>query len=205
MIVIGYSGHAFVVIGILKSNGETISGYCDFSAKDHNPFNLEYLGNETSDETRARIMGEDFFIGVGDNEIRKKIFKYFAALQRYPVNAIHPSANIDSTAEISNHGVMISGGVQINPLAKVGNGVICNTGCIVEHECSIGDFAHIGPGAILCGNVSVGEGTFVGAGSVIRQGIKVGKNVMIGAGSIVVKDIEDDQTVMGNPSKIFVK
>ncbi|HAO47433.1 MAG TPA: hypothetical protein DCQ97_10945, partial [Chitinophagaceae bacterium] len=65
---------------------------------------------------------------------------------------------------------MIAAQATINPLARIGKGAICNTGCIVEHECVVGDFAHIGPGAVLCGNVSVGEGSFVGANAVVRQG-----------------------------------
>ena len=96
---------------------------------------------------------------------------------------------------------MIAAHVVINPLAEVGTGVICNTGCIIEHECIVGDFAHIGPGAVLCGNVKIGAGTFVGANAVIKQGITIGKNAMIGAGAIVVKDVADNITVMGIAAK----
>jgi acetyltransferase-like isoleucine patch superfamily enzyme len=81
--------------------------------------------------------------------------------------------------------------------------VICNTGCIIEHECIIGDFVHIAPGAVLCGNVSIGNGTFVGANSVIRQGISIGKNVTIGAGTVVTKDVPDQCRVAGNPQRLL--
>lgn len=201
MILIGYSGHAFVAYGVLRQAGRTVTGYCDFQAKEYNPFQLEYLGNESTASATERIRNTDFFIGIGDNRIRRKVYEQFAAIQRYPVNAIHPSALIDPSVQMASHAVLITAGVCINPLASIGTGVICNTGCIIEHECVVGDFAHIGPGAVLCGNVTVGEGSFIGAGAVIRQNIRIGKHAMIGMGAVVVKDVADGETVVGNPSR----
>jgi sugar O-acyltransferase (sialic acid O-acetyltransferase NeuD family) len=201
MILIGYSGHAFVVYGVLRSAGTTASGYCDLEKKPFNPFNLAYIGKETSDEALAAFAKEGFFIAIGDNAARGRIYAQLKEKEILPANAIHASAIIDPSANISLNGVMIAAGVVINPLALVGTGAICNTGCIIEHECSVGDFAHIGPGAVLCGNVKVGERTFVGANAVVRQGINIGKDVMIGAGAVVVKDVPDNATVMGVPAK----
>lgn len=205
MIIIGYSGHAYVAIGILSAAGRKVKGYCDFDEKAYNPFNLEYLGKETDEKGMEMIRMQDFFIGIGDNSIRKKVFGIFEQIQRFPVNAVHPSSAISGYAQIDPYGVMISSGVCINPLATIGKGVICNTGSIIEHECEIGNFAHVGPGAVLCGNVTIGEGSFIGAAAVVRQGIRIGKNAMIGAGAVVVKDVGDAETVAGNPSRLLIK
>lgn len=201
MILIGYSGHAFVVYGILNSAAKKVTGYCDREEKKFNPFNLAYFGAEGSAQGIKALHDHGFFIAIGDNAIRKKIYGQLAVQNLFPTNAIHPSAVIDASAGIAVNGVMIAANATVNPLAKIGTGAICNTGCIVEHECEVGDFAHIGPGAVLCGNVKVGEGTFVGANAVIRQGISVGKNAMIGAGAVVVKDVADGSTVIGVPAK----
>lgn len=201
MIIIGYSGHAFVLYGILQLAGKQVTGYCDVSEKEYNPFNLVYEGSETSEETLKKLQANDFFIAVGDNKIRSKIYHQLNKQNILPVNAIHPSAVIDASASIAAHGVMIGAQVTINPLATIGMGAICNTGCIIEHECIVGDFAHIGPGAVLCGNVKIGDGTFVGANAVIKQGITIGKNAMIGAGAVVVKNVADNVTVVGVPAK----
>ena len=205
MILIGYSGHAYVVYGILRQAGRVVTGYCDIAPRETNPFELAYMGHEETDSGTEHIRRHDFFIAIGDNRIRKKIYDQFAAIQRYPVNAVHPSALIDASVTLSEHGVMIAAGVCINPLAKIGNGAICNTGCIIEHECIVGDFAHIGPGAVLCGHVTVGEGSFIGAGAVVRQNIHIGKNAMIGMGAVVLKDVADGETVVGNPSRMLNK
>lgn len=201
MILIGYSGHAFVVHGILKATGKTVVGYCDKEEKTYNPFSLKYFGEEVSAYAMEHFPQLGFFIAIGDNVIRKKIYEHLAKREFYPWHAIHPSTIVDSSVVIAPYGVMMAAGVIVNPLAKIGIGTICNTGCIIEHECVVGDFAHIGPGAILCGNVKVGEQTFVGAGAVIRQGIQVGNNAIIGAGAVVVKDVPDNTTVMGIPAK----
>ncbi len=201
MILIGYSGHAFVVYGILKSTGKQVTGYCDQEEKPFNPFGLTYFGTENSDTGIKALQQQGFFIAVGDNAIRKKIYEQLAGKELLPANAIHASAVIDSSVTIAGHGVMISANATINPLARIGIGAICNTGCIIEHECVVGDFSHIGPGTVLCGNVTVGEGTFVGANAVVRQGTTIGKNAMIGAGAVVVKNVPDGTTVVGVPAK----
>lgn len=201
MILIGYSGHAFVIYGIMYATGKKVIGYCDVVEKEYNPFNLTYLGTENSDAAREAIKQHGFFIAVGDNLLRKKIFDNLQQRNLLPINAVHPSSVIDASATIAAAAVMIAAHVVINPLAEVGTGVICNTGCIIEHECIVGDFAHIGPGAVLCGNVKIGGGTFVGANAVIKQGISVGKNAMIGAGAVVVKDVPDNVTVIGVPAR----
>ncbi|MEP7236250.1 MAG: acetyltransferase [Ferruginibacter sp.] len=201
MILIGYSGHAFVVYGILLAGGKKVTGYCDMIEKEYNPFDLSYFGTENSDTALPALKQNGFFIAVGDNHLRNKICTNLQEKQLTPANAIHPSAVIDASATIAQQGVMIAAHVTINPLALIATGAICNTGCIIEHECVVGEFAHIGPGAVLCGNVKIGNGTFIGANAVIKQGITVGKNAMIGAGAVVVKDVPDDVTVIGVPAK----
>ena len=201
MVLIGYSGHAFVVYGIFKAAGKNVMGYCDVAEKTYNPFGLPYVGTENSETGLDAIKASGYFIAVGDNKLRKKIYEALQKNNLSSTNAIHPSAVIDSSANIATQGVMIAANATINPLAFIANGDICNTGCIVEHECAVGEFAHIGPGAVLCGNVKVGAGSFVGANAVIRQGVTIGNNAMIGAGAVVVKDVADGVTVVGVPAK----
>ena len=202
VILIGYSGHAFVACGIILAAGKSLGAYCDNEEKKFNPFELVYLGKENETAALEAIAANEFFIAVGDNNVRQRIQFVFEQKKFLAINIVHPSAVVDPSATVAPSGVMIAANATINPLAKIGTGAICNSGCIIEHECRVGDFAHIGPGAVLCGNVKIGETTFVGANSVVRQGISIGNNVMIGAGSVVVKDVPDNVTVMGNPARV---
>jgi sugar O-acyltransferase (sialic acid O-acetyltransferase NeuD family) len=198
--IIGYSGHAYVIVDILLSSGRLVTSYCDQSEKQANPYHLQYLGSES--EVIKKLKKFDYFICVGHNGIREKVQMQMSHFLGNPINAIHPSAVISSSVRMGD-GVMIAANATLNPLVELGRGVICNTSSSIDHECIIGDFAHIAPGAVLCGNVKVGKSSFVGANAVIRQGITIGNNVMVGAGTVVVKDIPDNTTVVGNPQKIL--
>ena len=199
IVLIGYSGHAYVVAdAILKSNLK-ISGYCDTHQKSCNPFNLLYLGNESESSCKESLTETPIIVAIGDNKLREKISHSLSHCSNF-ITVIHPSATIGSLVTIGK-GAMIMASCTINTLSNIGNGVICNTGSIIEHEAEIGDFAHIAPGAVLAGNVTIGKRTFVGANSVIKQGIIVGDDVVIGAGAVVVANIPSGEVVIGNPAK----
>jgi len=198
--VIGYSGHAFVVIDSILSGNYQLVGYCERDEKLYNPFNLAYLGNENDPEVLNNLKNIDVFLGLGDNLIRAKAFEYLINKGIRCPYLVHNKANISNFATIEN-GTVIMPGVVINSLAKIGSAVICNSSSVIEHECRIDDYVHIAPGAVLAGHVSVGKRTFIGANAVIRQGITIGENAIIGAGSVIVRDVEDGEIVYGNPAK----
>jgi sugar O-acyltransferase (sialic acid O-acetyltransferase NeuD family) len=203
IIIIGYSGHAYVILDIFNLLGYEVIGYCENEEKALNPFDLKYYGTEESVTGFSALSSNDWFICIGSNAIRQKIYTQLKSKGlNEPVNALHSTAYISKKAMLG-YGVMISGQATVNPLAQIGTGTIINTNSVIEHECIIDEFVHIGPGAVLCGNVIIGNGSFVGANAVIKQGTVIGKNVIIGAGSVVIDDIPDNTVVVGNPSKIL--
>ncbi len=206
-VIIGYSGHAYVVLDILVSQKYLIIGYCDALEKDYNPFNIKYLGKETDTYPLSILKENNYFVSIGDNYIRAKVLnKLTTQFNNEALNAIHEKAVCSSSIKWhSEGGILVAANATINPLVKIGKGAICNTSCSVDHECILGDYVHIAPGAVLCGNVEVGDYSFVGANSVIKQGVTIGKNVIIGAGSVILKDIPDNSVVVGNPSKTIKK
>jgi len=205
LILIAYSGHAYVCIDVAKEAGYSILGYCDKEVKESNPYALEYLGHEMSDSARKIIRENAFFIGIGNNHIRYNITDDFAKTNngKFPISLISPNAIVSSSSSISETGVLINPGVVVNSLAKIEDGAILNTSCVIEHECVIDSYAHIAPGAVLAGNVKVGQFSFIGANSVIKQGVSIGNDVTIGAGSVVLHDIPDGATAVGNPARII--
>jgi sugar O-acyltransferase (sialic acid O-acetyltransferase NeuD family) len=199
--LIGYSGHAFVVIDTFQQSGFEITGYFERIISQNNPYHLDYLGFEQNPDFINIAKDYYLFPAIGDNNIRQKLIKLLIDNNLLIGTAIHPKANISKFSEI-NKGTLVCQGACINPFAKIGLGVIINTSAIIEHECIVGNYSHIAPGAVLTGNVTVGYNTFIGANSVIKQGVNIGNNVIIGAGSVVLNDIPNDTKWIGNPAKI---
>lgn len=198
--LIGYSEHGRVAADILLRSGRDLIAYCENEEKKDNIYELEYWGVETNPDAQEKLSAHDYFIAVGNNVTRGKIYSHTSESFGLPINAIHPQAIVASNVELGA-GVMIAANAAINPLAKIGNVVICNTGSIIEHDCILGDFCHIAPGATLCGTVEVGPYSFIGANAVVLQGVKIGSNVTIGAGSVVLEDVPDNQKLAGNPAR----
>ena len=195
--IVGYSGHAFVVIESASDAGWKAEGYFEVAEKALNPYQLKYLGVDSPGSIARTNL--PCFVAIGSNDIRQRIFRELEGKARI-MNVLDPSAIVSQSCVLAS-GVYVGRGAKINALSRIGNAVIVNTGAIVEHECVVGDFAHIAPGAVLCGDVRIGAGSFVGANSVVKQGVRIGNNVTIGAGSVVLSDVPDNVTAYGNPIK----
>lgn len=202
--IIGYSGHAYVVLDACVKMGLAIKYYCDKTyLGNRDPYGLSYLGDEShADFVWDNVEG--FVLGIGDNNIRARIAVSVKAKGKKLISVVHPSSLINDFVRLGE-GVFLASNCVLNPFAAVGDYCIINTGAIVEHECFLGSAVHIAPGAVLAGNVQVGDNTFIGANSVIKQGVKIGKNVIVGAGSVVLTDIPDGEKWVGNPARKMKK
>ncbi len=192
MYLYGASGHAKVIIDLVKSEDKDIKGLVD----DNESVN-ELLGYQVLHSTPEN---GSFIISIGDNKIRKKVSEKLTGCQ-FDI-AIHTSAIISTNATIGEGSVVMQGAI-IQSSVEVGKHVIINTGASVDHDCNVEDFVHISPQATLCGNVTIGEGTWIGAGTIITPGVTIGKWCIIGAGSVVTKNIPDRCLAVGNRCKII--
>lgn len=200
VVLVGYSGHGYVVADIAIASHMNLRYYTDKSKIFKNPFDLSYLGFEGNLDYKFWDKDCSYILGIGDNLIRRKTADLLISKEVTLLNVTHPSASISTKVQFGI-GNFISRNVSVNALVRIGDICILNTGCIIEHECVIGNAVHIAPGAVLAGNVEIGDNTFVGANTVIKQGVKIGRNVIIGAGSVILKDIGDNKKIVGNPGK----
>jgi len=204
IVLLGYSGHAYVVGDSLLKKKISITHYTEKSEVNFNPFDLNFLGNESSDTFLGWGKNYAFALCIGDNKLRTKSGELILLKEEELINVIDINSSVSTFLEIGQ-GNFIAKNVSVNAFCKIGNFCIINTGSIIEHECVIDNGVHIAPGAVLAGNVSVGENSFIGANSVIKQGVCIGKNVIVGAGTVVLKDIEDNNIIVGNPGRKIVK
>ncbi len=195
VMIIGASGHGKVIVDIIHQSGDQVMGFLDDDPTKKEIHQIPVLG-KIEDIQKYK---DDFYfiIGIGDNQIRKKIAEGNPALNYY--TAIHPTAIIGEGVRIGN-GTAVMAGTVINADAEIGEHCIINTSAVIEHECVIGDYTHISPQACLCGNVHVGEECHVGAGATIINNQMIVKNTVIGAGCVVVTDLLESGIYMGMPA-----
>jgi UDP-N-acetylbacillosamine N-acetyltransferase len=188
--IYGASGHGLVVADIARA-----CGYEDIVFLDDDK-NKGFLTFDDIKENR------DYHIafGIGNNQIRAKLYKKVKENGFFTPTLIHPSSIISPSAKIEECTVIMPN-VVVNTKAYIGKCVILNSSCVVEHECTIKDFVHISPKVAIAGDVRIGEFTHIGIGSSIIQCLKIGKNSIIGAGSTVVKNIGNFKKAYGNPCK----
>lgn len=201
-ILIGYSGHSYVVADAYLKGGGVLKYYLEKSEAVINPFNIEYLGKEEAPKIPIYGSSNIFLLGIGDNQIRKKVGNFLLEKGEDLNIVIHPGSVISSYAEL-DQGVFVNASATVNAYSKIGIGTIINSSAVVEHECKIGDYVHVAPGAVLAGNVNVGNNTFIGANSVIKEGIQIGEDVIIGAGSTVIRDVKKGAKIVGNPARLI--
>ena len=188
--IYGASGHGLVVADIAKSCGyENIVFLDDDKSK----------GFLTFDDIKEN---RDYHIsfGIGNNQIREKLYKKVKENGFFTPILIHPSSIISPSARIEE-GTVVMPNVVVNAKAYIGKCVILNSSCVVEHESIIGDFVHISPKVAIAGDVKIGNFTHIGIGSSVIQCLEIGKNSIIGSGSVVVKNIRDFKKAYGNPCK----
>ena len=200
--IIGYGGHAYVVVESHLSNGNSLNYYTNKVQAKKNPFSLTYLGCESDSNFEGWNLNLSFILGIGDNNLRYKIAQLLLSKSQIIESVINPYSIISESANIGV-GVFASKGVLVNSFSQIGDFTILNTGCIIEHECEISTAVHIAPGAVLCGNVKIGKRSFIGANSVIKQGVEVGDDVIIGAGSVIINNVSSNTKIVGNPGRII--
>lgn len=191
LIIIGAGGHGKVVRDIAKQCGYTKISFLDDADIP------EAIGKTT--DYMEYIENSDFFIAIGNNSIREKIYQELDSNHAEIVTLMHPNAVVSQTAKIGK-GTAVMAGAVINEDAEIGNGIIINTCSSVDHDCRIEDFCHISVGAHLCGTVKVGKRTMVGAGATVINNVDICDDCMIGAGAVVVRKIDEAGTFVGVPA-----
>lgn len=196
LIIIGAGGHGKVVADIAKLTGYSeilflddfnTSGFCG---------DYPVVGKCDSVET----MDGDFFVAIGNAEVRKRVFEKIISNNKNLVTLIHPNAIIGENVTIGKGSLIVAGAV-INPSTVIGEGCIVNTCASIDHDNIIGDFVHVAVGAHVCGTVKIGDNTWIGAGATISNNVDVCADCVIGAGAVVIKNITESGIYVGVPVK----
>lgn len=199
LLVIGASGHGKVVADIaIKMNRWKAIAFLDDNEEIKTCMGLEVVG-KSSDSFKYKDE-VDFFIAIGNNEIREKIQERLEQEGLSIVTLVHPNVIIGADVKIGA-GTAIMAGVVINSSTFIGKGCIINTSSSIDHDNEIEDYVHISPGVNLAGTVKIGRKSWIGIGSTVSNNVTISNNTTIGAGAVVVKDIIKSGTYIGIPVK----
>lgn len=176
-----------------------LSGYSKIKFLDDRLRNDEVIG-PLKYVDQLTLSQYEFFVAIGDNSLRKNWFLTLWKNGKHCVNAIHPKAYLESSVKLGTN-VMVGAFAYLNINTTVGDGVIINTGCIIEHDNVVGSYSQLGPGVVTAGKVIIGEEVFIGIRSTIIDHCKITNGVILGAGSVVIDDIDEPGLYVGVPVK----
>lgn len=203
VVIIGAGGHGRVVLDILRAAGAVrVVGFIDSnrSLHGHRVDGVPVIGDLSILPGQLAQGVTGAIIAIGDNGIRREYAETVSLMGFELINAIHPSANVASTATLGRN-VVIAAGCLVCAHCQIGHSAILNTGCIVDHESVVGQSVHICPGARVAGRVIIESGAFVGIGSTVIQGVRIGSDAIVGAGAVVIRDVAPVTTVVGVPAR----
>lgn len=197
LVIIGASGHGKVVSDIavkLQEYDEIV--FLDDDVKECISFPV--VGK--SSDAKSYIDEAEFFVAIGNAEIRRKMMEQLLEMNATIATLVHPTAVIGCNVTIGKGSVVMAGAV-INSDSTIGQACIINTCASVDHDCRLGDYVHVSVGAHVCGTVVIDKNTWVGAGATISNNLNVCGDCMIGVAAAVINDIEEAGTYVGVPAK----
>lgn len=201
LLIVGAGGHGKVCIDVAEQMNlwEEIKLIDDHQTG----FVLEKEIIGTTELIDTRLTKEyDFFVGIGDNQIRKNIFEKILKQKGNIVNLISRHSIISKYVEIG-FGNLFMPLCVVNTDAKIGTGNIINTSVIVEHDVIIGDYNHLSPGSQVLGGACLENLNWLGASSLLFPGVSIESEIVLGAHSMIRESLQDSGLVIvGNSRRI---
>ena len=200
MVIAGAGGHALEVLDVLFSLNfliDEVVFYDDYSKE------TKFLGRKvlkTEKELKQYFIKDNrFCLGVGNPQLRKKLFDLMKANGGKHYSIISPFAVVSKSCK--NNGADIMANCFVSARTSLGLGTLINTASNIHHDVVIGEFDEISPSSVLLGNVIVKSFCSIGANSTILPKLEISDSVIIGAGSVVTNNVTRNQIVKGIPAK----
>ena len=197
LLIIGAGGHGKVCAEIAKKmdRWKEILFYDDKLVGNVNGINI--VEKEFFQSLKDTV---DYFVAIGNNEIRFEKTKKLLSMGCNIVSLIDPTSVISKFSTIGI-GTVVMPKTVINASTKIGDGVIINTGSVIDHDSHIGSYAHLSPNSTITGGCKIGDFVWVGSTTTVINQAEIVSKTLIGAMSLVNKDIKEAGTYFGIPAE----
>lgn len=194
-ILFGAGGHARVVRSLLGDRYRSVRTATTAGGSD-------CLSEDEIFADPDRFRAIDFYVAIGNNDARKRIFLRLDKAGLSLPNCVASSAHVAPEASLGR-GVVVCPGSVVMPFAVLGDNVIVNTLSSIDHDCRVGNHSQITAGVTFGGTTTVGESCFFGVKSATIPGVTLGDDTFVMAGSVVVKDCAGRATLGGIPARVM--
>jgi len=206
IVIAGSGGFAKEVLTIIQDLGriEDFEGFIEpdnFIEKAKK--NAKIMGFPVLKYSQISANSHEIYIGVGNSDIREKIYSYFGENYNFPT-LIHPTAQISPWVKIGKGAIICAGSILTCDI-KIGIFCQLNLNTTIGHDCVIGNYFTTAPNSNISGDCTFKEHVYFGTSSAVKQGIKICNRVTIGMGAIVTKNITEKGIYIGNPAKPLIK
>jgi len=175
VIIAGAGGHGRSVAEILSNSVRyAVAGFLD----DTGDLDRTALGFPVIGRLKDAALGsylthaENAIVAIGDNRIREAAQLRLEQAGFTIVSAVHPAACVAPSA-ILGRGCAVMACAAIGTEAELCDGVIVNTGAVVDHHCHAGRFSHLGTSAAMAGGSRLGCRAWMQAGAALGYGVVV--------------------------------
>ncbi len=204
-IIIGSGQHGRVVQNILNLSKEFhpvlfIDDNIEIYKKEINGLFVGGTINDLS-SIKKEMKIDSAIIAIGSPILRIKISEILKNENIELINAIHPTAVIDPLVKLGC-GIVIDAGATLSPDPVIGDLVIINPNTSVNHDNTIGLASHLASGVSLGGDVHIGQRTLLGIGASVIPGAIIGDDCIIGVGAAIFKNVKDRSIMVGNPARL---
>ncbi len=137
--IFGSSGHAKDIASVQKDNNSDCEVY--------------FIEPQGEGETVNKLEedGFEFIIGIGDNNIRKKVAQKYSHL--HWANVVSHQAHVPADLQLGR-GLFIGFGVYLSYNVEVHDHTIIHCNSVIGHDTVIGKYAQIAPGVCIGGNLT---------------------------------------------------
>lgn len=200
IIIVGCGSHAAELtdyIDYINAHSTTpefeVKGLIDNSKShyDHYNYQYEFMGSIDDHSVDPNI---NYIMGIGNLEIRTKVFQELKLKGAKFIGIIHPTALISKSA-IIGEGTVISHNVSVGPKAEIGAFNVINSRCTIGHDAIIGDNNFLSPQVVIGGYSKIGDNNLLGTNCCLIPEVEVGNNNKIMAGMAVTNKVHDHETV----------